>query len=352
VSLSWGFLPIWFLQNGFQYREIIIYFLIRAAVPSVILFFRQQFTTAKNLILAFGADILLMLIVFRFFGHFQIYLAAVFSGVTVVYFYMIYNVLFFENTPKDKRATSSGIYNLAAPIIGIVIPVIAGYISAKFGFAYLFLSSIVVIFGCLVMIRILPKISFQSDLKSILPRNEVIRVPLILEGVKESVPLTAIAVFTLIYIKQPIPYGIFLSYLAIVAVVAALLMGLLSDRLKKRTLFLYPAVILTGISIILLGFSRDLNSWAIFSGIFSFTSTIASSFLTTMVLDKSSSVQEGMINQEFLKGIGRLTGSFICLIPLLIGQTPQTAMILIGLVYLSLPFIVNRKKVYNNFTVV
>jgi predicted MFS family arabinose efflux permease len=99
-----------------------------------------------------------------------------------------------------------------------------------------------------------------------------------------------------------LPYGAYRSYLAIVAVLASLILGKISDRNKKRAQFLYPSTIFTAISIILFAFAKDLHFWAIASGLFSFTSSIGAVFVTTTVLDHASGVKEGMVAREFLLG--------------------------------------------------
>lgn len=346
VSLGRGFLPVWFQQNGFSYSLIIIYFLIKLALPSVILLFKQKFSTKKSLTLALMSEIALMLTVFHFFHFTQIYLVAFFSGITVVYFYLVYNTLFFENTSKDKRAFSSSLYGVAGPFLGVIIPLLAGFISQKFGFSSLFLAATVFLIICLLLVKSLPQTEFPSDLRLILRKNKPLVAPMFIRGIMEAVSLTAIPTFTLLYINKPLPYGIYFGYLAFVSVGASVIFGFISDKIKKRTVFLYPSTIITAFVIILFGFSRDLRSWSIISGIFSFISTIDGSFVTTVVLDKATSVSEGMIAREFLVGAGRMVGSVICLIPLMLGGNPQTAMIILGLIYLLFPFLVHRQHLY------
>jgi MFS family permease len=346
VSLGRGFFPIWFRQSGLELWQIAAYYLIKLALPPIILLFNQNFSTRRSLALAFISEILLMMAVFKLFHPYQAFLAALFSGTTVVYFYLIYNTLFFENTPRDKRATSSGLYSFAGPFLGIIVPLIAGMMSQRFGLPSLFIAATGLIAICFLMIGSLPQVSFESNLSVILKKNHSLVIPLIIEGIKEAVPLLAIPVSTLLYIKEPLPYGIYLSYLAIVAVITGLLLGFISDRIKSRTIFLYPSTILTTVAIVFLGLTHDLPSWSIASGAFSFTAAIGAIFVTTAVLDKASSVKEGMIAREFLLGVGRIIGSTICLLFLLTDQPPQRAIIALGLIYLLFPLSVFWQKLY------
>jgi MFS family permease len=171
VSLGRGFFPVWFLQNGLEYWQIITYYLIKLATPSVIMLVSQRFSTKKSLTMAFVSEIILMILVLRLFHPYQVFLAGLFSGTTVVYFYLIYNSLFFENTAKNKRAFSSGLYNFAGPFLGIVVPLLAGLISQRFGLPALFVSAMGLIAVCFSMIKGLPEISFDCNLRAVLSKN-------------------------------------------------------------------------------------------------------------------------------------------------------------------------------------
>lgn len=348
VGIGRGFFPVWFLENGFSYTQIVIYFLIKLAIPPLILLLRQRFSTVKSLSLAIASEILLMISVWHIYHPAQLLIIAFLSGVTVVYFYLVYNTLFFENSPKDKKAFSAGLYFLASPFLGIMVPLIVGWVTQKYGFTYIFPAAIVLLVVCLARIPKLPKITFEPNLGEIIGKNKKLVILQLLDGIQDAVPLTAIPAFTLLFIKDPLPYGAFLSYLAIMAVCANLLIGYISDKIKNRTLFLYPAAILTALSIIGFGFAYDLRLWAIVCGFFGFISTIKSSFALTVILDKATGVSDGMVLHEFLVGVGRIIGSLICLIPLIMGGSPQTAMIFIGFIYLLFPIALYRQRIYRS----
>jgi len=346
VSLGRGFLPVWFLQNGLSYQLIVLYFLLKLALPSLIILLPQKFSTRKSLSWALVSEILLMLSVYHFFYPWQIYLVAFFSGTTVVYFYLVYNSLFFENSPKDKKAFSASLYLFAGALLGIVVPLIAGLISQKFGFTGLFSASIAILLICFLMIKSLPQISFDSNLYLLLRKHRPVVVPLLVEGIRDAISLAVIPTFTLLYIKKPLPYGVYLSYIACVSAVASLFLGFLSDKYKKRTIFLYSSAIITSFIIILFGLVSDLNTWSIVTGLYTFIATINASFVITLVLDKIPDIKESMILREFLLGAGRTIGSLIYLAPLVLGFSPTKAFVVIGLIYLCLPLIVYRQKLY------
>jgi MFS family permease len=346
VSLGRGFLPLWFFQNGFSYSQIALFYLIDYLTPSVILIFAKNFSTVKSLTLALISEILLMLSVYRFFHPWQIYLSGVLAGATVVFFYLTYNTLYFENTPQNKRALSSSFFTLGGPLIGVVVPIMVGFFGQQWGLSSVFLIAALIHVLIIYLIKLLPKIEFKCRLKQNLGKTKSINFLLFLEGIKESVSLAAIPVFTLYFIRQPLPYGVYFSYLGFVSTAAAVFLGFLSDRFKKRAFILYPATIMVGLTIIALGLSKNLLSWAIISGVLGFATVINGTFVTTLVLDKTSKVNEGMISREFLLGIGRVIGVMIFLASLGLTNQPSLGLIFIGFLYLLFPFNVHLKKLY------
>jgi MFS family permease len=288
-----------------------------------------------------------MLGVYRFYHPSQIYLVGLPSGTTVALFYVTYNTLYFENTPKDKRAFSSSFFTLAGPFLGILIPPIVGFCGQKWGFPSIFLIAILVLLITLYLTKFLPKIEFESNLGQILKKTRQINFLLVIEGIKETVGLVAIPLFTLFFIQKPLRYGVFFSYLAFISTAATVLLGYLSDKFKKRVVILYPVTSLVAITIILLGFSQSFTWWAIITGILGFILTINGTFVTTLVLDKVSQVKEGMISREFLLGIGRTIGTFIILGSFIFYQSFKPALISIGSLYFIFPLTVYLRKIYH-----
>ena len=346
TSIGRGFLSLWYTKNHFSYAQIALYFLIDFAIPPIILIFIKKFSTTKSFTIALVSEILLMLNVYHFYYPFQLYLAGILAGTTVVFFYVTYNTLFFENTSREKRALSSSIYVLAGPILGIIIPIIIGFVGQKWGLSSVFLVSIAILLVNLYLIKILPKFEFECHLLRSLAKTAKINCLLIIEGLKDTAGIAVIPIFTLFFIHQPLPYGVFFGYLGFVSVSATVLLGFLSDKFKKRTIILYPTTILIASMIILLGFSKNLVWWAIISGILGFILTIDGVFVTTLVLDKVHEVNEGMIGREFLLGTGRIIGMIIIFISFTLTNSPKIALILIGSLYFLFPLTLFFKKIY------
>jgi MFS family permease len=346
VSIGRGFLPLWFFQNGFSYSQIALFYLIDYLTPSIIIIFAKNFSTGKSLTLALVSEVLLMLSVYHFFHPYQIYFSGILAGATVVFFYLTYNTLYFENTPRDKRALSSSFFTLGGPLISVIVPIVIGFFGQQWGLSSIFLIAALIHALTIYLIKLLPKIEFKCDLKQNLKKTKSINFLLLIEGVKESVTLAAIPIFTLYFIRQPLPYGIYFGYLGFVSTATTVFLGFLSDRFKKRTFVLYPITITVGLTIIALGFSKDLFSWAIISGILGFATVINGTFVTALVLDQTPKVNEGMISREFLLGLGRVIGVIIFLASLGLTSQPGLGLIIIGFFYLLFPLNVRLKKLY------
>ena len=142
VSLGRGFMSFWFIQNGFSFPQVCLFYVFDYLTPSLVILFAKKFSTKKSLSLALVSETLLMVSFYHFYHPWQIYLSGILAGLTVVLFYIPYNTLYFENTPKDKRATSSSLFTLAGPFLGISIPLIVGFFGQKFRLSTVFLVSI------------------------------------------------------------------------------------------------------------------------------------------------------------------------------------------------------------------
>lgn len=346
VYIGRGFITLWLNQNGFTFPQISLFYLIDFAIPPLILLFVvKKFSTVKSFSIAFISEILLMVSLYRFFHPWQIYLSGLLAGTTVVFFYITYNTLYFENTPKNKRATSASLFTLVGPFMAILVPLVVGFFGQKWGLSAIFLVAAFILLINFYLIRFLPKIEFESNLRKSLTAGRQINFLLFLEGVRETA-MVAISLFVLFFIRQPLPFGIFFSYLGFTSAATTVLLGFVSDKLKKRTFVLYPITSMVALSIIGLGFSQTLIWLTIFSGILGFISTINGTFVTTMVLDKVPKIKEGMIGREFLLGAGRVVGMLIIFTSFILFNSPKVALILIGSLYFLFPITLYFKKIY------
>jgi len=341
-------MSFWFIQNGFSFSQASLFYLIDYATPPIMLLFTKKFSSKKSFYLALISEILLMASFYHFFHPWQIYLSGILAGLTVVFFYITYNTLYFENTPKDKRATSSSLFTLAGPFLGITIPLVIGFFGQKYGLSSVFLISILILFVTLWLIKFLPYIEFKCELGQSLLKTKKINFLLFLEGTKESVSLASVPLFTLFFIRQPLPYGKFLSYLAFLSTAASIFLGYISDKFKRRKIILYPVTFLVGLLIVGLGLASNIFWWTILSGTLSFLITINGTFVTTLVLDQISDVKIGMISREFLLGAGRVFGMAFTFLSLTFSNSPKLALILIGSLYFLFPLTVYLRKLYQN----
>jgi MFS family permease len=347
VSFGRGFLSLWYIQHDFSYLQIAAFYLIDFIVPCLIILVTKNFSIRKTIPIALVSEILLMITVFHFSHPFQLYVAGVLAGITVVLFYVPYNILYFQNTSKKRRAFSSSLVTLAGPFLSIIVPVIGGYLGQRFGLSSVFVFAGLILLTNLYLVHFLPREEYNIGVLQSLRRTTRTNILLILEGLKESITIAAIPLFTLFFIRQPLPYGLFVSYLAIIASIATVFLGFVSDKFKKRTVILYPITILVALSIIMLGFSQNLTLWAMVCGVLGFLISINSTFVTTLVLDKSRSVVEGMVSREFLLGAGRTIGVLFIIGSLVLTGNPKTAFILVGILYLFFPVLVYLKRVYH-----
>ena len=115
-----------------------------------------------------------------------------------------------------------------------------------------------------------------------------------------------IPIFSLFFLKTPRQFGNFFGYLAIIAAIAALFNGYISDKIKSRKAFFYFFTSLAVISFLPLPFIKDIYYWGIFAGISSLCMNLANPFWFTYSLDyyKDLGVEKTMALREVFLNSG------------------------------------------------
>jgi len=190
--------------------------------------------------------------------------------------------------------------------------------------------------------------------------NEVIKVnifeavkkfkrlsPLIFfEGVWSSITGLTIPLVTLLLVQEKISYGLFLSYLGVFGGFSSLIIGGISDRVRKRALFIQAISIPLGLSALLTAFGGSFAEWMIFAALVSMLTFMLLPFTYTLVGDISTNnIGEGVVARELFLNFGRVLGGCIMLAGFLLYNDVKATLIVAGAVLLAYPFIVLFAKV-------
>lgn len=308
-AIGYYLLFFYLYQIGHSFLEIISQSILFFSMPILYILFAKSFKTRNNIFISFGLGLIAYFIVYSLLPSLWLYVFAILRGFVLIFFYLGYNINIFSLIKKEDSAFSAGIYYSIFYILGIILPALAGFIAESFGIKKVFIvGAILLVLPAYFATRI-KNIRIDYKINDAVKSLKKVNILIFIEGIWESVPYMAIGLYTLYFLQTPMKYGLFFSYLSFVGVIATLIFTKISDKLKKRTIFIYPLSVLLGIFTLFLFFAHDFQTWAILTGILGFLSVLTFPFMITVVLDKQRTVAEGMISRELFLNLGRVLGS-------------------------------------------
>lgn len=346
-SIGWGFAMLFYVKLGFTFTQIIMFYLVYyLTVISMLMFLRKAkaFSLMKLSlsIIAVGFFVISRLDSVTVFN-----LIPVIFGLTSAMFWVPYNITYFRFTRSDSRALLSGFMFLVFPLMNTVFPFISGLIIDSFGFRMIFLISVA---ASLIALFYVNRISDSKTLdlyywKTLKPAKGV-RTLVYLEGVWQGIAWTSIPLITFSFINSGFGYGSFLSYLGFLGAAAALILCGMSDRLRNRTFFILPVVVLVSVFTIAGGLTYSFGGWVVVNGLISFFVAMTSPFTVSVVLDKIKDVRDGMVSRELFLNLGRATGVLVVLLCFHFFESLHYPLIAAGLAFLLYPIVLRGKKLY------
>lgn len=236
------------------------------------------------------------------------YLYVIALGVGSILYFTPYNIAHFRLTPGHRNSFSAAIMFSVIPVISFLAPFIAGFL-AQISYRYIWYGSLLFFIITAVLANFqtnfIYKIKFKKDLVYLRATWKL----LILQGLWEPIVFGVISVFTLKFIKTPLDFGSFLSYLGLVAILANLFLGHISDQQKNRVKFLAPAAVALGLTTIFLPLAvRSLIPWFIVAGLINFISPLFWNLSTAYFVDLQPEVIKSMPAREWILATSRTVG--------------------------------------------
>lgn len=309
---------------------------IQFTTQLILLILITKYSSRKSWTLAIIATALSIFLVINIGSLAQYYISVAFGGLALGLFFIMYNIAHFKYTPKEKTGFSSGVMFAVGPTISIVAPLLAGII-ATHNINMLWIISLI---SCLIVIysvtkQVQFKISYNlaQSIKELKPT----RVFIFLEGIWEAVIISIIPIYTLRFLTTPIEYGKYIAYLSIAGLAAGLLLGKVSDKIQKRSVFLYPITILLAVLTVALSLSMtNVYSWIVVTGLIQFLIPIFWNITTAMVVDKHADLNMAIPGREIILAVGRMIGLGVAFLGFQSGYI-QNTFILLAFVMLLFP---------------
>ncbi|MCK4550471.1 MAG: hypothetical protein KAT91_00810 [Candidatus Aenigmarchaeota archaeon] len=341
---------LYLFKTGFSNLEIAVFSTLRFAAAALVLIFLKNVKFRRTITLGIIFKSLYLASFAYFIAGFevlQLYATAIIVGIVLFIFWVPYNIRFFSFGNKENNAFMGSIIFLLWPMLNVFLPAAAGFIARDFGFRALFFSAAAINILALVFVKRTGKDRLlHFDIKKALKNTEGVRTLNMLEGIFEGILWTAVPLATISFITAEVDYGLFFSYLGLFGALAAVVLARMSDKMKKRTIFIYPTVILLGISTILAAFSNTLILWAIANAAIAFIWALVAPFQVAVVLDKSKNLVDAMASREFFMNLGRVMGGFAAIVSLILFGLLEYSLVLAGITMFLYVHVLHTKKLY------
>lgn len=308
TKISGSILPAHVYEQGLTINQMILGNVFQFIAQIIILVFITKISSRKSWILSLLILAFSYIFLIKIGSLYQFYLSGIFAGIFLALYFVPYNIAHFKNTIQAKRGYSSGLMFAVNPFISIVAPIIAGLI-ALYNLNILWVVSAISLIIALAFASKQQNDKISYNVKKSIREIKATRVFIFIEGVWEAVIISIIPIYTLHFISTPLGYGKYLSYLALLGTGASLLVGKLTDKKQKRSIYLYPITIMLSLLTFLLTLALDnINLWFIITGLFQLLIPLFWNITTAMVVDKHKNLELAFPAREIVLGTGRLVG--------------------------------------------
>lgn len=339
TTFGGSILPTHFLQQGLDFKQMIFGKVLVFAAQAALLLSLTSFWSRRAWKLAPVMILAYILLSIKILNVYQFFLANIFVGAALYFFYVFYNIAHFENTPKEKRGLSSSIMFALPVSINLFAPVFAGFV------ATINLSALWFLAGFFFLISFYAanfpeNFSITYSVKAALQEIKATRWLIFIEGIWEALLMGVVPIYTLFFIKEPLPYGIYLAYLSLVGVAANLLLGRFTDKVQKRAFFLYPiTLILVGVTFFFDLATKDLLLWSVAGGALAFMVPLFWNISTAMVVDIHPNLRLAIPGRELVLAVGRMIGLSLVFISFFFETIPHYIFFILAGVLLVYPLI-------------
>lgn len=339
LNFSNAVIPAHFLIQGITFKDMAIGQVLNFMPVILLLFFTKQLTTKKSWLISIVVYLLFILFQIQINSKEQFFFARFLSGAILFYFFLPYNVAHFKETLKENIGHSSAIMFSLGPIISIIAPISAGLLTLIHINTVWIVTFII---GFLVLFLATKQNNFKIDVNihESLKQIKFTKWLILTEGIWEAMLFSVIPIFTLLFINTYLGYAGFVSYLAVIGAVANLIFGKLSDKIKKRAVFLYPVTIILGITTLL--FTTTINNystWIILVSIINLIIPIFWNLSTAIIIDSVSDTTKAMPGRELMLAVGRISGSILVFLSLIYESQPKLIFIILAVAIFIYPII-------------
>jgi len=219
-------------------------------------------------------------------GYILVTIIPFFYGVSIPLFYLPFNALIVKRTKLENRGMRMGVLFLVVTVTGVIAPTLAGQIIGAAGYATLFAFG----FACLLVNAVLVlvvisgehQLVFRISYASFGRRNVA---AMFFEGCYEGLSFSLISLITLIFVKGEQELGYIFSVFALAGGAMMLVLGFMSDRIRRRHLFMWAGAVMSSIFALMVSLAPNLGSFVAGNSLLQLTGSVAPLFIFAMMAD-------------------------------------------------------------------
>ncbi len=321
-SFSRAVIPPHILSQGITLQQMAIGTFLTFATQTTLFFLLQSFRAKRAWMIAIWTSAIVVFGQVRIFTPYQFYAVSIINGIGLYYYWIPYNIAYFQNTRSRHLGRNSGIMFSIYPLINIIAPPMAGII-ASYSIPVVWILSLV--FFAVSAFTLKPLEDFPVRFTVIAALKEIrhTRVLLVLEGIWEAILFSLIPIYTLTFLKTPLSYASFNGYLALAGASAGLVLGRMTDRRGKRAFLLAPVVSIMAITTLLFpAANASFLIWMILTGTLSLIIPIFWNVTTAATIDLHPKLSLVIPGRELCLAMGRSVGLFLALLSFLYEPRP------------------------------
>ncbi len=296
--------------QGFSFAEASLFYMVgflSAAIFCVLMNVRSKIRLRNAMAIGLIAYALTFAGLAFLKGYILVTLIPIFYGISVPLFYLPFNALVIKKTTQTNRGMRIGLVFLSVTLMGVLGPTVAGLVINSVGFISLFLFAIALIVADVVFILVVidggQELSFKFNFSGFGRRNAA---ALYFEGCFEGLFYALIPLITLLFITGEQELGFIFSIFQLAGGTMTVILGVMSDRIRKRHLFMWAGAVVSSIFAIIVSLAPDLGTYLVGNSLLQLTAIVAPLFIFAMVSDMQEDAPGSVAStREVLLNSGR-----------------------------------------------
>ncbi len=339
---AFSFVFIFFQEKGYPLWWLILMYAIYSAFGMLITLPIRTFYLRSFLLASFVGYSLLALLLLINPPHAPLWYGLLLSF-PLLLFWIPLNYIFFRNSSRETHAVDSALFMLLPGMASVIMPPLGALVIGRYGYEMLFgVSAIMFLLPLFWIWKNIPEEKLAAGFSEGIARYQGLRTITFLEGSLHYFTGVIIPVYALLFFHSASAFGWFLSYLALISLIIALLVSRRSDQARRRKGYLFVLFGALALSIIPLAMAKSAYTWIIAIGVFTIIYTVSSPLRLAVSMDVKSVDMGFWKAREIFLNAGRAATLGVSVL-LFYYELYWPAFLMFGIITVAYPFLIHHK---------